>query len=83
MAFKFFSKTWSLEGEQQVNNGTLLNPEISIEHVVVKDGSVFIKFNATENGGVFKHTFNMQVEEPTISDLNKLVESVMKDTFNV
>ena len=83
MAFKFFSKTWPLKGEQQVNNGTLLNPEISIEHVVVKDGSVFIKFNATENGGVFKHNFNMQVEEPTSSDLNKLIESVMKDTFDV
>ena len=52
-------------------------------NVVVKDGAVYIKFNATENGGLYKHSFNLQVDEPTTADLNTLVQSVVKDTFNV
>lgn len=84
MAFNFTSNTWRLDGEQQLGNGIkLLNPEISIEHVVVKDGAVYIKFNATENGGLYKHSFNLQVDEPTTADMNELVQSVVKDTFNV
>ncbi len=84
MAFNFNNQTWSLDGDHQLgSNLKLLNPKLSVEHVVVKDGSVFVRFNATENGGTYVHAFTMQVDEPTTADINKLIESVMKDTFNV
>lgn len=84
MAFKFTSSTWDLSGERDLGgNIKLLNPTLSIDHVVVKDGTAYIKFSATENGGLYKHNFTLQVEEPTTADINKLVESVMKDTFDV
>ena len=62
MAFAFESKSWSLTGTKEFENGgfTLLNPTVSVLSVSVQESNVYIALKAVENGGVYQHHLNIQ-----------------------
>jgi hypothetical protein len=83
MAFAFQSKSWSISGEKEFENGmVLLNPSIVVNQVVVAEQAVYLSLVIKENGGVFNHNFNIQYDNTGgITDLDTIVDSAVSAAF--
>jgi len=83
MAFAFQTKTWSISGEKEFENGMkLLNPTLSVNQVIVNENGLYAYLKATENGGVYIH--NVNVAYPFLTeetDLDVLVDAAMAHAF--
>jgi len=80
MAFAFESKSWSLSGTKEFENGgfTLLNPTVTVMSVSVQQSIVYIAMKAVENGGVYNHHLNIQYNNAAgETDLDVIVDAAV------
>lgn len=80
MAFAFESKSWSLTGTKEFENGgfTLLNPTVTVMSVSVQQSNVYIAMKAIENGGVYNHHLNVQYNNAAgETDLDVIVDAAV------
>jgi len=83
MAYSFASKEWTISGEYTFNDQgiTLLNPVITPRSLRVKGEVVYVDFDLTENGGVYKHGTSVKYTTTTENNINDLVDDVVADAF--
>ena len=83
MAYSFASKQWTISGEHTFNDHgiTLLNPVIKPSSVRVKGEVVYVDFELTENGGVYKHGTSFKYDTTTENNINDLVDDVVAAAF--
>ncbi len=83
MAYSFASKEWTISGEHTFNDQgiTLLNPVIAPRSLRVKGEVVYVDFDITENGGVYKHGTSVKYTTTTENNINDLVDDVVADAF--
>lgn len=83
MAYSFASKEWTISGEHTFNDQgiTLLNPVIAPRSVRVRGEVVYVDFDITENGGVYKHGTSVKYTTTTENNINDLVDDVVADAF--
>lgn len=80
MAFAFESKSWSLSGTKEFENGgfTLLNPTVTVMSVSVQQSNVYIAMKAVENGGIYNHHLNIQYNNAAgETDLDVIVDAAV------
>lgn len=80
MAFTFESKSWSLSGTKEFENGgfTLLNPTVTVMSVSVQQSNVYIAMKAVENGGIYNHHLNIQYNNAAgETDLDVIVDAAV------
>ena len=80
MAFAFESKSWSLSGTKEFENGgfTLLNPTVTVMSVSIQQSIVYIAMKAVENGGVYNHHLNIQYNNAAgETDLDVIVDAAV------
>ena len=83
MAYSFASKEWTISGEHTFNDQgiTLLNPVIAPRSVRIRGEVVYVDFDITENGGVYKHGTSVKYTTTTENNINDLVDDVVADAF--
>lgn len=83
MAFTYQDKTWSMEGEVNLQDQmTLLNPTMAVRQVTIVDNMVYINVILNENGGVYQHQFNLQYDNASgATDIDVVVESAIQAVF--
>lgn len=83
MAFTYQDKTWSMEGEVNLQDQmTLLNPTMAVRQVTIVDNMVYINVILNENGGVYEHQFNLQYDNASgATDIDVVVESAIQAVF--
>ena len=81
MAYAFTSKQWTISGEHNFGDFTLLNPVFSAKNLQIVDGNVYLTLEVVENGGVFKHHAHINFPGATETDLNALVDSIVASAF--
>lgn len=83
MAFTYQDKTWSMEGEVNLQDQmTLLNPTMAVRQVTIVDNMVYINVILNENGGVYEHQFNLQYDNASgATDIDIVVESAIQAVF--
>lgn len=81
MTHTYTNYKWTLEGETKFDDSlTLLNPTMTIRHIVIHDGQANVGLKVTENGGVFEHSSNVRFAT-TESDVNAIVDAAMAAAF--
>jgi len=83
MAFNFQSKTWTISGEKEFENGmVLLNPSMTVNQVVISADNIFLSLILTENGGVFNHNFNIQYANSAgETNIDTVVDDAISQAF--
>jgi len=81
MAHTFTKSKWSITDTVKFDESlTLLNPTITVRHIVVTEGTVNIGLNITENSGVFTHSSNIRYTT-TEADINTAVDDALAAAF--
>ena len=83
MAFAYQTKSWTIQGEQKLDDMlTLLNPTLTVKHVTVSADTIAIAISVTENGGIFEHHLGVQyVNAAGSTDLDLIVDDAMAQAF--
>jgi hypothetical protein len=81
MAYAFTSKQWTISGEHNFGDFTLLNPIFSAKSLQVVENNVYLTLEVIENGGVFKHHAHVNYAAPSETDVNLLVDAVVAAAF--
>jgi hypothetical protein len=81
MAYAFTSKQWTISGEHNFGDFTLLNPVFSAKNLQIVDGNVYLTLEVVENGGVFKHHAHVNYAGATETDVNLLVDAAVAAAF--
>lgn len=81
MAYAFTTKQWTISGEHNFGEFTLLNPVFSAKNLQIVEGNVYLTLEVKENGGVFKHHVHINHAAATETDINALVEAVVSAAF--
>ena len=81
MAYAFTSKQWTISGEHNFGDFTLLNPVFSAKSLQIVDGNVYLTLEVVENGGVFKHHAHVNYAGATETDVNLLVDAAVEAAF--
>jgi hypothetical protein len=77
----FTTKTWSVSGETNFGEFTLLNPEIKVIACQLVADSAYLQLEVTENGGVFKHITTVTYKEPSETEVDDIVSKAMSIAF--
>jgi hypothetical protein len=81
MAYAFTSKQWTISGEHNFGDFTLLNPVFTAKNLQIVDGNVYLTLEVVENGGVFKHHAHVNYAGATETDVNLLVDAAVAAAF--
>ena len=81
MAYAFTSKQWTISGEHNFGDFTLLNPVFSAKNLQIVEGNVYLTLEVVENGGVFKHHAHVNYAGATETDVNLLVDAAVAAAF--
>lgn len=80
MSYPFVGKSWTISGEQNFGEFSLLNPTITIQGLIISEKAQLV-VSAKENGGVYNHTVNMFYENAELTDVNEIVDKIMSEAF--
>jgi len=81
MAYAFASKQWTISGEHNFGDFTLLNPVFTAKNLQIVEGNVYLTLEVVENGGVFKHHAHVNYAGATETDVNLLVDAAVAAAF--
>lgn len=81
MAYAFTSKQWTISGEHNFGDFTLLNPVFTAKNLQIVEGNVYLTLEVVENGGVFKHHAHVNYAGATETDINLLVDAAVAAAF--
>lgn len=81
MAYSFTTKQWTISGEHNFGDFTLLNPLFTAKNLQIVGGNVYLTLEVTENGGVFKHHAHINFPGATETNINSLVDAVVTSAF--
>jgi len=81
MAYAFTSKQWTISGEHNFGDFTLLNPVFTAKNLQIVEGNVYLTLEVVENGGVFKHHAHVNYAGATETDVNLLVDAAVAAAF--
>lgn len=81
MTHTYTTFKWDIAGETKFDESlTLLNPTITVRHIVVQGGQANVGLKVIENGGLFEHSSNVRITT-TESDINIIVDNAMAAAF--
>lgn len=81
MAYSFSTTTWTIAGEYNFGDFTLLNPTITPTTLNINGDNLHLVCVCNENGGVYDHRVHLNHTITTQTDINLLVDEIILTAY--